>query len=47
MQQSGPTVFLAGNTTDRCMGTTCSNLHTERFEVLFKLLDEEQGMERQ
>ena len=28
--------------TDVCM-STCSNLHTERFEVIFKLPDEEQA----
>ena len=39
----GPAGILEGNTTDRCMYTTCSNLHTERFEVIFKLLDEEQA----
>ena len=31
----GPAGILEGNTTDGCMYTTCSNLHTERFEVLF------------
>ena len=31
----GPVGILEGNTTDRCMAITCSNLHTERFEVIF------------
>ena len=38
----GPAGILEGNTTDRCMAITCSNLHTERFEVR-QLLDEEQA----
>ena len=31
----GPAGILEGNTTDRCMRLTCSNLHTERFKVIF------------
>ena len=34
---------LEGNTTDRCMVITCSNLHTERFEAIFNQADEEQA----